>query len=72
MKELLFDDALIANFKGMLESTTIKGIEMVGSDPGDRSDNILYIVSPNATLNTELYIRFNTAYYKIGEIVTGD
>lgn len=69
MKEVIFDGKVILDLEKILQSDSIAGIEMVGSDPGNLGDNILYLVSPNSGGNQELYIRYNTALYKIGEQV---
>jgi hypothetical protein len=67
MNGLYFDGELIANFRTLLNSNTVKGIEFTVADPGNRTDNIIYLISINA--EGKLYIRYNDTLYEIGDIV---
>lgn len=68
MNKLTFNGEVILDIEKLINSNTVKGIEIVSTDPGDLGDDIIYLVF-TTTGNYDLNLRYNSNYYKIGEPV---
>ncbi|MBO7615068.1 MAG: hypothetical protein J6T15_05170 [Bacilli bacterium] len=61
MDSIMFEDSVLVDFTKLVNSNTVKGIEVVSTDPGNLSDDILYLIMGATTLD----LRFNANIYSI-------
>ena len=65
MNKVTFDGEVILDIEKIVNSDTVKGIEVATADPGDLDNNIVYLVFNSS----KLYVRYNSYYYEIGDPV---
>ena len=70
MNQIIYNGRVLLDIEKLVNSNTIKGIEMLGVDPGDMHDNKIYIIATNSSGGNDLFIRHNTGLWKIGEAVS--